>query len=104
MGATLELTNDAGTYLFEIWVRKVFGTAATGLRGIQFHHRVVWDERADAPATEFQATVRWEVRYEGRFLLWRVYRPNGTMVDTPFGDEGAAVAFRRQQEGNPKPR
>lgn len=103
MGARLELTNDAGSYLYEIWVRQVFGTNATGLRGIKFHHRVVWDERSERDAVEFEATGRWEVRFEGRHKLWRVYRPNGVQVETPFNDESSAVGYARQQEGNPRP-
>jgi hypothetical protein len=97
-GARLELTNDAGSYLFELWIRKVFGTAMTGIRGIQFHHRVVWDERDKAlPLEEFVATGQWEARFEGNYLGWRVYRPNGIAVPSRFADETAARLHVREQ-------
>jgi len=104
VGSRFELTNDAGTFLAEVWVRAMFGSASSGVRDIRFHHRFVWDEREDAVAEPFVPTGRWEVRYDGRHYLWRVYRPNGRVVEVSFKDQGSAEAYRRQQEGNPRAR
>lgn len=100
VGCRFELTNDAGTFLFECWVRATFGTLQTGVRDIRFHHRVVWDEREDAVVQEFAATGRWEARYDGRFYKWRVYSPNGVVARYSFNDETQAQNYRREQESN----
>jgi hypothetical protein len=104
VGARFELTNDSGTYLYQVWIRAMFGTKATGLRGVRFHPQVVWDERAEAVPAEALATGRWEVRYDGRFYLWRVYNPKGVVMGPSFNDETAATAYLRQQESNPRAR
>jgi hypothetical protein len=104
VGSRFELTNDASTFLFEVWVRGMFGSGSTGVRGMRFHHRVVWDEREEAMADPFVPTGRWEVRYDGRHYLWRVYRPNGVVIGNSFKDQNAAEGYRRQQEGNPRAR
>jgi hypothetical protein len=104
-GARIELSNDSGTFLFECWIRGVFGTASTGVRGIRFHHRVVWDERAaGAVAAEVKGTGRWEVRYGGEYYGWQVFAPNGTPMASRFNDEQAAINDMQQRERNPKPR
>jgi hypothetical protein len=99
-GARIEVTNDAGTYLLEAWVRSSFGSASTGIRGIRFFHRIVWDERAEAAAAEIAATGNWDVRYDGRFHRWRVYRPNGLPIELSFNTEGAALTYMREVSRN----
>jgi hypothetical protein len=104
VGSKFELTNDAGSYLFEVWVRSMFATASTGVRDARFFHRVVWDERDGTIVQPFVPTGRWEVRFDGRHHQWRVYRPNGAVVGTSFNDENSARVYMRQQEGNPQTR
>lgn len=109
VGSRFELTNDAGSFLYVVYVRRMHGTAATGIRDIAFHHRVEWDERsgfdgAPVGGIPVGGTGRWEVRYGGRFKLWRCYSPDGKEIDTAFNDETSAVAYARQREGNPKAR
>src|ERR1700754_3302371 len=102
VGCKFELTNDAGTFLYEVWIRRMFGSLSTGVRDINFHYRVVWDERADAVIQPIIATGRWEIRHDGRHFKWRVYSPSGAVTGPSFNDEGAATAYRAQQEGNPR--
>jgi hypothetical protein len=104
VGSRFELTNDAGTFLADVWVRAVFGSASSGVRDIRFHHRFVWDDREDAVVNPFVPTGRWEVRYDGRHFLWRVYRPNGVVVGVSFKDQTSAEVYRRQNETSPRAR
>src|ERR1051326_3277344 len=41
VGAKFELTNDAGSFLWEVWIRAVHGNVNSGIRHIRFHHRPV---------------------------------------------------------------
>jgi hypothetical protein len=101
VGGRLELTDDDDLFLIELRIRALHGSRAMGLRFARFHARVLYDERDSAVLQDVQSSGEWQVRYMGRHLLWRAVRPNGSVVDTAFNDEGACKAYVRQQQANP---
>jgi hypothetical protein len=97
IGCKFEFTNHDGSFLWEVWVRMVQGFP---IRSIRFHHRVVWDERAEAVAVPVAATGSWEVRYDGRHYRWRVYSPKGLVQPHSWNSEAEANTERRTLEAN----